>query len=126
MHLKVDEQVSISTTNLNLSFLRPLIQPVNNRLVVLGHPVNVGLGALYHLIRRPLGSPQLRLVLADEQLQLGQLQGGVEVVGHGGDDPAHAGADGGVVVAAQPVPVVTDPVPGNVATNQIPLEIKIK
>ena len=84
------------------------------------HPVDVSLGVLHHLQRGTARSPQLRLVLGNEHLQLTQLSLGVEVHGHGGDDPAHAGADGGVVVVAESVPVVSDPVPGDVATNQIP------
>ena len=55
----------------------------------------------------------------NEGLQLGQLEGSVEILGDPIDDPAHGGADGGVVVAAEPVPVVSDPVPGEVATNDV-------
>ena len=56
----------------------------------------------------------------DELLQLSQLQLSVEIVRHSSDHPAHAGADGSVVVAADLVPVVPQPVPSQVATDQVP------
>ena len=78
-------------------------------------------GLLDHLVGARLGRAQRVLVLEDEGLQLGQLQLRVEVPGHGGDHPAHAGADGGVPVGGDLVPGVTDPVPGEVAADNVPV-----
>ena len=77
------------------------------------------LGALHHGVGRRPGAAQLLLVLPDEGLELLELELRVEVPGHGGDHPAHAGADGGVPVAADLVPLVPDPVPGQVAAHDI-------
>ena len=61
-------------------------------------------------------------MINDEGLQFRQLEGGVEILGHGTDDLADGGADGSVVVAAEPLPVVPDPVPGDVSSDDVPTD----
>ena len=86
------------------------------------HPVDVCLGGLHHLFSISPCRAQFVLVVDNESLQLRQLEGSVEVLGDPIDDPSHRGADGGVVVAAEPLPVVPDPVPGDVSSDDVPTD----
>ena len=95
------------------------LQPVYDRLVVRLHPLDVGRGPLDRLHGRPAGRPQPPLVAADELHQVVQVEGRVEVHRDRGYDPGDPATDGRVVVGGEEGPVVADPVPGDVTTDQV-------